>query len=369
MKQFIGLICLPFCISFFNISISQQSEIVPFIDFNKWFRCVENSTPKFIEMQEIKGYKAGDYVVAYIDLRGNLRIYDGQKRHDISNMISIEYAVSDKIVAWNIAGLLHVWQNGITKTLTAFSDSSNYVVKDDILVYTDTRYNSFIVHWNNKEYPIKTSTTDLYLTDSEKIGENIIAYEDNGGLYKIFYKGESYEVGIWNGNIDLKSGTDIVAFNDPNTRTFAVFDKGNFIDVENQWAKNYKAGRGFVVYEDAMGKLMEYRNGETKELASFPSKWDVVDDIIVYENNGFTYCNVNGTITKAANFKIEEYKIKNATIVFRNLNGGLTAVIDGKIIELTNMPNAEFEIYGNSVLIKLFNNSFFVYQQGKLIRI
>jgi len=369
MKQNVLFIFFQLILLQQSISNAQQREIVPFIDFNKWFRCVENSTPKFIEMQEIKGYKAGDYVVAYIDLRGNLRIYDGEKRHDISNMISIEYSVSDKIVAWNIASLLHIWYNGTIKTLTAFSDSSNYVVKDDIVVYTDTRYNSFIVHWNGKEYPIKTSTTDLRITNSDKIGENIIAYEDNGGLYKIFYKGESYELGVWNADIDLKSGTDIVAFNDPNTRTFAVFDKGQFIDIENQWAKKYKAGRGFVVYEDAMGKLMEYRNGQTKELSSFPDKWDVIDDIIVFENNGYTFCNVNGTITQAANFKIEDYKIKNATLVYRNLNGGLTAIIDGKNIELTNMPNAEFEIYGNSVLIKLFNNNFIVYQNGKLIRI
>jgi len=168
---------------------------------------------------------------------------------------------------------------------------------------------------------------------------------------------------------DLKSGTDIVAFNDPNSRTFAVFDKGNFIDIDNQWAKKYKAGRGFVVYEDINGNLMEYRNGQTRELASFPSKWDIVDDIVVFENNGFTYSNVNGTITQAANFKIEEYKIKNATLVYRNLQGGLTAVIDGKVIELTNLPNAEFEIYGNSILIKLFNNTFIVYQHGKMIKI
>jgi len=197
MKQLAYWTFLPVFLSLSTASTAQLREIVPFIDFNKWFRCVEGGSSKFIEMQEIKSYKAGDHVIAYIDLRGNLRIYDGQQRHDISNMISINYSVSDKMVAWNVATLLHVWQNGTTQVLTAFSDSSHYVVKDDILVYTDMRYNSVLVHWNGKQYPIKTSTTKLlHLTNNDKIGENILAYEDNGGLYKIFYKGESYEVGI-----------------------------------------------------------------------------------------------------------------------------------------------------------------------------
>lgn len=340
--------------------------VIPFVDFNKWFRTVDNGVFKFIEMQEIKGYKAGDNVVAYLDIRGNLRVYDGKERQDISNM-DLDYQISDYMVGWNIGTTLGMWRGGKTKTLSFFG--GQYIVKDDIIVYMDTRYNSMLVHWNGNEYPLQTSTTDLFLNNSPKIGENIMAYADNGGLYKIFYKGQTHEVGVWNGDIDLRSGTDIVAFNDPNTRTFAVFDKGTFIDVEDQWVKSYKAGRGFVVYEDVAGNLMSYRNGQKVQLSSFPGKWDVVDDIVVYESNGFTYCDVNGTTTQAANFKVTDYKIKNATMVYRNMIGGVTAIVDGQVVELTNLQNADFEIYGNSVLVKLFNNSFLVYQKGKILRI
>ncbi len=322
---------------------------------------VDNGEFKFIELQEIKGYKGGDNLVAYLDIRGNLRVYDGKERHDISNM-NLEYQISDNMLGWNVGTTIGMWRDGKTKTLSFFG--GQYIVKDDILVFMDTRYNTMMIHWNGTEYPLQTSTTDLFLTNSKKIGENVMAFADNGGLYKIFYKGKTYEVGVWNGNIDFQSGTDIVAFNDPTTRTFAVFDKGNFVDVEDQWVKTYKAGRGFVVYEDVAGNLKMYRNGQITELSSFPGKWDVVDDIAVFENNGFTYCDVNGTVTQAANFKITEFKIKNATLVYRNLIGGINAVIDGQNIELTNLQNAEFEIYGNSVLVKLPNNNFLVYQKG-----
>lgn len=343
-----------------------SQKVIPFVDFNNWFRSVENGEFKFIEMQQIKGYQAGDNVVAYLDIRGNLRVYDGIERKDISNM-ELNYKISDNMVGWNVGTTLSVWRDQKIKVLTYFG--GDYIVKDDIMVYMDTRFNTMMAHWNGAEYPLQTSTNDLILNNSGKIGENIMAYADNGNLYKIFYRGKIYEVGVWNGDIDFKSGTDIVAFNDPTTRTFAVFDKGQFVDIEDQWVKSYKAGRNFVAYVDMGGNLMVYRNGQKSQLSSFPGKWDVKDDIIVYENNGFTYCDVNGTQTRAANFKLEEYAIKNATLVYRNMIGGVAAVIDGEVVELTNLQNAEFEIYGNSVLVKLPSKNFLIYNKGKILRI
>ena len=346
-------------------TVSFGQAVIPFVDFNNWFRTVENGEFKYIELQQIKEYKAGDNLVAYLDIRGNLRIYDGKERQDLSNM-NLEYQLSDNLLAWNVGTTLNMWDSGMKKTLSFFG--GDYIVKDNLIVYVDTRWNTVNVHWNGKEYPILTSTQTVGLQNSSKIGENILAYADNGNIFRIFYEGNTYEVGVWYSDIDFQSGTDIVAFNDPTTRTFAVFDHGSFVDVEMQWVQKYKAGRGFVVYEDINNNLMMYRNGEKTQLSSFPGKWDVLDDVVYFENNGFSYVNVNGVTTEVANYRIEEYLIKNGTFVFRNLQGGVTAAVNGKVLELTNLQNAEFEIYGNSVLVKLFNSSFIIYQNDKIIR-
>lgn len=353
-------------ISLFLVTgISWSQKVIPFVDFNNWFRTVNNGELRHIEMQQIKSYKAGDNLVAYIDIRGNLRLFDGEERIDLSNM-NLNFQISDNLLAWNIGTTLMMWDNGLKKTLGFFA--GEYVVKDDMILYVDTRYNSISAYWNGREYPIQTSTGTISLVNSKKVGENIFAYADNGNIYRIFYKGNSYEVGVWNGDIDFQSGTDIVAFNDPTTRTFAVFDNGAFVDVEMQWVKKYKAGRGFIVYEDINNNLMLYRNGKKEQLSSFPGNWDVVDDVVLFENNGFSYVYYNGNTIEAANYRIEEYLLKNGTLVFKNIQGGISAVIEGKVIELTNLQNAEYEIYGNSVLVKLFNSSFLIYQNGKLIR-
>jgi hypothetical protein len=57
--------------------------------------------------------------------------------------------------------------------------------------------------------------------------------------------------------------------------------------------------------------------------------------------------------------------IKNNVLVFKNLMGGISALMDGKVYEITNQMDAEFEIYGNLVLVKLFNKSFLVFKNGR----
>ena len=75
-----------------------SQNIAPFIDFNNYFKSFENKNFRTIEIQQIKEFKAGDELVAYIDNRGNLRVYNGKERKDISNL-NVEYEVSDHLLA------------------------------------------------------------------------------------------------------------------------------------------------------------------------------------------------------------------------------------------------------------------------------
>ena len=60
-----------------------------------------------------------------------------------------------------------------------------------------------------------------------------------------------------------------------------------------------------------------------------------------------------------------DYAIKNNTFVFRNIIGGVSALVDGKVQEITNMKDAEYSIYGNKVLVLLFNKTSIVYSEGR----
>ena len=216
---------------FYNSFIFSQ-KVAPFIDFNNYFRSFEKENFRTLEFQAIEDFKVGDDLVAYIDNRGNLRVYDGKERKDISNL-NVEYEVSDHFLAYKIGPTLNLWDQGKLQTLTYFA--RNYVVKDSIVVFEDTRFNNVNVYWNKNIYTLYTSTDELNMPQAKYIGDNIIAFKDNGEFYKIFWRGEIYELGVWNSSIQFESGCDLICFNDPTTRTFALFSNGEFIDIEDQY--------------------------------------------------------------------------------------------------------------------------------------
>jgi hypothetical protein len=59
-------------------TLTHAQGIVPTLDFNNYFVSFQDGYFRPIEIQPIVNYKAGDEVVAYVDTRGNLKIYDGK---------------------------------------------------------------------------------------------------------------------------------------------------------------------------------------------------------------------------------------------------------------------------------------------------
>lgn len=335
--------------------------VVPFVDFNNYFKTFDNGNFKQLEFQLIKEFKAGDGLVAYLDTRGNLRVYDGKERKDITNL-NVKYEVSDHLLAYSIGATLNMWDAGKLQTLTYFA--GNYVVKDSVIVFEDTRYNTVSAYWNGEVYPLYTLTGEQYMPVC--IGENIIAFKDNGDFYKLFWRGKIYDIGVWNAGIEFEAGTDIICFNDPTTRTFTVFENGVFTDVEQFFLKKYKAGRGYIVYEDLNGNLMHFQNGSKNELSNFSASfWEVKDDIAIWGENSFVYAYQNNTKIRVCNFMPKDYILKNNVFAYRNILGGVSALIDQQVHDLSMQQDAEYQIYSNAVLVKLFNNSFFVFSKGR----
>jgi hypothetical protein len=67
-----------------------------------------------------------------------------------------------------------------------------------------------------------------------------------------------------------------------------------------------------------------------------------------------------------ATYQPQAYLLKNNVLVFRNIIGGVSALVDGTLQDITTFQNADFEIYGNKVLVKLPNQTSVVFMNGKL---
>jgi hypothetical protein len=346
---------------FFCCQTLFSQKVTPFIDFNNYFENFHKGTFNIVDLQLAKEFKAGDDCVAYMDFRDNLVVFDGETKKNLANF-KVNYQVSDHLIGWRIGQTINMWDNGELRTLT-YNGDTNYVVKDSIIVFADLRYNSMKVYWNHDVYTLYSVVDDLY--KPAFIGENIVAFKDNGNFYKVFWNGKIYDIGIWNNDIVFNGGTDVLAFNDPTTRTFTVFDQGEFVEVESFYMNNYKAGRGFVVYEDLNNNLNLYKNGEKNKISNFSSsKWEVKDEVILWVENNFLKTFYKNEAKSICNFVPQSYLLKNNVIAYRNVMGGVNAFIDGVNYEITNQQESDFEIYGSSVLVEMFNKSFVVLHNG-----
>jgi hypothetical protein len=350
-------------ILFLFVSFNYNAQkTVPFVDFNHYFQSYQNGAFRMVEMQRIIDYKGGDEFVAYIDNKGNLRLFDGQEIQDITNL-NVEYQVSDHLMTWRVGPTLNLWDNKKQQTLTF--NVGEYQVRDSIVVFQDLRYNTVRVYWKGELFNLYTVVDQLNMP--EFIGENIVAFKDNGDYYKIFWNGKIYNLGVWNGKIDFQAGTDIATFNDPTMRTYAVFENGEFLDVEKFYMKNYRAGRGFIVYEDLNNNLIYYKSGEKKTLTYFAAQfWDVKDDLVIWEENSYVYCLYKGEKIQVCNYIPEEYQLKNGVFAFKNILGGASAFVNGEIKEITNQEMVSLNIYGSDVIVQLFNNTFLILDGGKV---
>lgn len=331
------------------------------VDFNNFFKSFENGAFKALDLQQIKEFKTGDDVVGYVDIRGNLRVYDGTEIQELSNVPTV-YTVSDHLLTWKIGETLNLWDQGELRTLSFRCGS--YTVKDSIVVFQDTRFNTLNVYYNGDVTVLTTSIEGPRFADF--IGENIVAYRDNGDVYKVFWRGNVYELDAWQGAIYFEGGTDLLAFNDPITGTFAIFENGQFLDLEEFHMNTFKVGRGFVVYENQNNDLRFYKAGTVKTISNFgASSWQVVDDVVFWKENGVSYGYQNGNKIELGRFNIEEVQLKNNVIAYRNVMGGVDALMDGKIINITNQSDSKFSIHGDKVLVELFNSSFIVQTSDK----
>jgi hypothetical protein len=359
MKYFLSFVCS--IVLFFGAT---AQDVVPFIDFNGFFKSYQNGFFRQIEFQRVSEFKTGDDIVAYINYRGNLTVFDGSKPEEISNVV-VEYKVSDHLMTWKIGPTLNLWDAGEKRTLTFFADQ--YVVRDSIVVFNDTRYNSVQAYYNGEVYELYKSSGTVSMPDM--IGENIVAFRDNGNYNKIFWNGEIYDLDVWHDRYTYSAGTDIVAFNDPVNGTFAIFEGGEFLDVENFRMNSYQAGRGFVVYENVNNDLMIYQNGSTEKLTNFgASFYEVKDDVVIWRENGFTYGYANGQKFELAKYRVTDYKLKNNVIAFRNIIGGVDALVEGKLKNLSTLQNVAFTIHGDAVLLESFNSTFSLYIDGREYR-
>lgn len=339
--------------------------IFPYVDFNNYFKVFDGGQFTQIEYQIVSDVFYGDELIAYNNSQRDFKVYYGGHTQLLTNQ-NVSYKASDHLLAWNIGPIINYFESGKPHVITSFG--GEYTVMDSLIVYEDTRYNTVNVVYKGKSIPLYQLTDDLYMP--EAIGDNIIAFRDNGNFYKVFWRGQIYELGVYSGvnKLEFFAGTDMLAFNDPSTRTFAIFENGEFMDVESIYVNKIKACRGFVIYEDVQGNLKYYGKGVRKDLASFFQFWDAKDDVVFWGESNSAFTISNGEKKQVCNYSPKDWALKNDVIAFRSNLGGVSCFMKGALKDITNLSNTDYFINGHLVGITQANRSVIVYSDNQTYR-
>jgi hypothetical protein len=356
---------LTFYLLLFSTSLfAQKQTVFAYMDYNNFFHSFKDGYFNQVDHQAVTGLVLGDEVLAYYNNQRDFKIFDGTFSRVMTNQPAT-FKTSDHLAAWNIGQLIYYYENGKPHNLTSFG--GDYWVTDSLITFQDTRYNALNVVYQGKVTTLVQSSTDLPVPVVQ--GDNVLVYKDNGDIYKVFYHGMTYDLGTYNGTeFEFFAGTDIVAFNDPQTRTFAVFQDGEFLDVEEFRAPKVKAGRGFVAYEDLQGNLKVYGKGKYETLSSFAQFWDAKDDLVAWGDANTTYQYYKGEKKNVANFVVKDWRMKNDVFAFRTLMGGVAASVGGVYKEITTINNTDYVINGHGVMVTLPNRSVMVLYNGQIYR-
>jgi hypothetical protein len=332
---------------FLSICVSSSAQMIAFSDYSNYFRAYQNGVFRQLEFQRILESSQGDNILCYTDAKSDFKVFDGGNPVLLAN-VQVRHKISDNILVWASGPSVMYWWKGKKQQLTFFG--REFEVKDSMIVYEDLRANNITAWYNGVNYPLYQLTGDLYMPNV--IGENITVFKDNGSFYKIFWGGKIWDIDVWNGEIEASAGIDIMAYNDPWSRTFTTFYKGQFFEVNEMYAKKFKCGNGYVVFEDQNGNLKLWQNETITDLSNFAAdQWDCKDNVVYWVENSYLKAFYNGKIHDLANFRSEEIAIKNNTIAFRNVLGGVSVFSKGILTEATLLQNTSFLINGDYVLI------------------
>src|SRR5690554_1639870 len=164
------------------VSVNLYSQkVFPLLDNRDYLKSFHEGQTRQLDYLKPIDYKYSEEIIAYIDNKSDLFVYDGRNKEKLSGLAN-DYKIGIEMVAWNTGPIVSVWDDGVKQTLTQFG--GRYIVSDSLVVSEDRRDNAVRVYYNNEIHDLYYSVGQLYFP--EFIGSNTVAFEGNGDVFYAF---------------------------------------------------------------------------------------------------------------------------------------------------------------------------------------
>ena len=300
--------------------------------------------------------------ICFVDSKGDVYVdFYGEK-----TMIAQTYNKifdTDNLLVVQTASVLRAFDQGVKHVLT--SQARSVAVGDSLVVWQDNIGGYLKYYYQDQVKDIAMVVGD-YPVRAQEVGSNVFVYRDNAGNNSVFWHGKMHDAVSTNQKVTFVAGQDVVAFNDPQSGTFAAFDNGYVVDVEPQHALRYNCGDNFIYYMDNSETHKVFREEETMELGFDLQNVNVTDSMVIFQDVGITKIWYQMEVYQIFNTKVKDYQADNGIVAYYNQWGGVSAFVRGKEMEITRSKVQTYELHGNTIVMRMGPSSFWVWWNGKI---
>ncbi|MBX2909083.1 MAG: hypothetical protein KF706_05590 [Chitinophagales bacterium] len=331
------------------ISVKAQ-YLAPYSDFNN-IQYVFNDGQTFkVEPQPFRSFRVGKKVIAYVPQNDRLKIFYQGQTYNASPIIPEYYVTDNLFVFRNLNSIKVLWENEFKQVEFQFREGTDKMWVSDSLIAWTNPFRETNVFYNG----VIRKIDDINFDEGKaKIGDNIFAYTDISGNFKVFYRGKMQVLENYIPD-DFYVDRDIVSYLDYQGNWKFFYFGQTFETNINNVVKVFPCERKFV-FISRLNEFSVWENNEEKVLLSYaPATVQVKENMIVYADNGRNfYSYYNGKTTWVERYVPTKWEIDNDILVYKDINGRLKGVYYGKEVEVSDQIVREFNLYNEVVTYSL----------------
>jgi hypothetical protein len=354
MKHIRSFLILGFVI--FSFTLEAQNTAA-YTDYKNYFFAFEDGATTEAEYLPVQSFQVGGNAVAYVDNKGNFKVFNKGQITTLSENTVSQYTASDYLVSYLTFKVLDVFDNGKTTELSKYVES--YQTGDSMVAFLDSRAYSFGVYYNGSVTKLEDGNATP--VTSFMTGDNVVAYINYLNEFKVFYRGKSIKITTVNRSLPYRAGKNIVAYCNDNYG-FSIFHKWLIYDMEKFQPKSFVTGDDLAAYVTINGEFKVFYDGKMKLLGSFdPPFYKVADSLVVYNDTERFKVFYKGIVYTLENFIPTDYRISFNSIAYLDLQGRLKTFHAGKTTFVTNAKIDKFALYRNVIYYSVFNRNYIYY--------
>lgn len=306
----------------------------------------------------------GGACVAYTDMGGVHRVFYKGK--------STSLKVTEVTNSWNTDNW-YVYQVGLTLKVfdhgaiyRAHSWAENPVIGDSVMAFTNANTGQFLAFYNDEVITLEEPSSKS--VRSVQAVENVVSYVDAVDNFKVFWRGDVYELTMQNKPLSQFTGRNTVAYFDQIENVFRVFYKGEEFDLENLNPEKIAVGDDLVAYTTRLGNFNVFDRGELVQvLPSIPKKFKVVDELMAYVfNNEFHVFYKGEDYLIDSGYEPENWQMDNDKLVYEDRYKNIVLFDKGKTRVISRLAGTAYSLNRDVITLNSGNGFVNFWWKGKL---